>query len=128
MKEGASFDRSLGESFIRFEFETGVEVVVKGDESRTRLAWRIVDHLAAISGMAVRLLEDFMRNRGVFDLSSIEVFDTTTADGGDFSLSYSFTADHDIHEYGYTYFEVFFGAHEPPSKPFWPHKFTVGFH
>jgi hypothetical protein len=69
-----------------------------------------------------------MRDRGVFNLSSIEVFDTVTPNEGDFVLTYSFVADCNPHEYGYTYFEVFFFYHEPPQEPFWPFKFTVGFH
>ena len=32
------------------------------------------------------------------------------------------------YSYGYTYFEVFFFCHEQPQEPFWPFKFTVGFH
>jgi hypothetical protein len=30
--------------------------------------------------------------------------------------------------YGYTYFDVVFAAREPPNEPFWPIRFTVGFH
>ena len=106
----------------------GVEVVVYGDESRTRLARRVIEHREAISAKAVGLLESFMRDHGTFDLSSIEVFAAAMPKEGDFALRYSFAADRDPHEYGYTYFEVFFSCHEPPGEPFWPFKFTVGFH
>jgi hypothetical protein len=27
-----------------------------------------------------------------------------------------------------TYFDVVFAAREPPNEPFWPIRFTVGFH
>jgi hypothetical protein len=43
-------------------------------------------------------------------------------------LRYSFWPDDDPHEYGYTYFDVVFAAREPPNEPFWPIRFTVGFH
>jgi hypothetical protein len=116
------------ESIHRFEVMTGVDVIVHGDESRLRLARRVIDQRDAISARAVELLESFMRDRGEFDLSSIEVCAAKEPDGGDFSLSYDFTADRDPHEYGYTYFEVYFSCHEPPGEPFRPYKFTVGFH
>ena len=51
-----------------------------------------------------------------------------TPEGGDFSLRYYFTPAADPEEYGYTYFEVVFGCHEPPRQPFHPFRFTVGFH
>jgi hypothetical protein len=47
---------------------------------------------------------------------------------GDVVLRYSFWPDDDPHEYGYTYFDVVFAAREPPHEPFWPIRFTVGFH
>jgi hypothetical protein len=119
---------TTGDGFLRFEYETGVEVVVNGDESRRQLAQRVVEHMEAISGRAVRLLESFMRDRGAFKLSSVEVFAEKTPQGGDFSLWYTFISDCDPHEYGYTYFEVYFSCCEPPGEPFWPFKFTVGFH
>jgi hypothetical protein len=128
MAEGSLDEGPTGDSFLRFEHETGVEVVVNGDESRRQIARRVIEHREAISGQAVRLLESFMRDRGVFHLSSIEVFAEKTPDRGDFSLWYTFIADRDPHEYGYTYFEVYFWCHEPPQEPFWPFKFTVGFH
>lgn len=117
-----------GECIRRFEVITGVEVVVHGDESRFRLARQIIEQRDAISARAVRLLESFMRDRGEFDLASIEVLPAKGTDGGDFSLRYTFVAERDLHEYGYTYFEVCFSCHEPPAVPFWPYKFTVGFH
>jgi hypothetical protein len=110
-----------------FEVSTGVEVVVHGDESRLRLACRVIEHCETLSAQAVRLLDAFMRDRGEFDLSSIEVLGAKAPDGCDFSLRYTFVADRDPHEYDYTYFEVYFGFHEPPSQPFCPHKLTIGF-
>jgi hypothetical protein len=29
--------------------------------------------------------------------------------------------------FDYAYFEVYIFHNEPPSTPFWPYKFTVGF-
>lgn len=110
-----------------FEVATGVEVIAHGDESRTKLACRVIDNRSALETRAVGLLDQFMRDRGEYALSSIEVLGTKSADGCDFFLRFSFTADRDPHEYGYTYFEVYFGCHEPPSEMFWPHKLTVGF-
>ena len=128
MAESPLNDEATDNRFIRFEAEAGVEVIVNGDQSRKQLACRVIEQREAISGQAVRLLESFMRDRGVFDLSSIEVFAGRTADGGDFSLRYTFTAERDPHEYGYTYFEVYFLCRELPPEPYWPYKFTVGFH
>ena len=115
------------ERIRRFEVTTGVEVVVQGDESRSRLACRVIEQLETLTVQAVRTLDAFMRDRGEYDLSTIEVLAAKAADGCDFSLRFTFVADRDPHEYNYTYFEVYFGCHEPPSQPFWPHKLTVGF-
>lgn len=110
------------------ELTHGVEVVVEGGETRRELARRVVGQLADLSARATRLLVSFMRDTGTFELSSVEVFPAKSEDGGDFSLRFTFTADHDPHEYGYTYFDVYFGHREPPQAEFWPYKFTVGFH
>ncbi len=59
---------------------------------------------------------------------SVEVLADTEPDGADFALRYYFTPDTDPQEYGYTYFDVVFAAREPPNEPFWPIRFTVGFH
>jgi hypothetical protein len=128
MADDAPIDGSAGDSIRRFEVVNGVEVIVHGDEPRARLAWRVIENQEAISAQAVRLLKSFMRDSGTFDLSGIEVFAFVTPEEGDFALRYTFTADRDPHEYNYTYFEVFFICHEPPQAPFWPFKFTVGFH
>ena len=125
-----------GELFLRWESgdriiqdtDDGVEVVVNGDATRRKLAQRIVDGLTGISDRATRLLVSFMRDSGKFELASVEVFPRKSDDGGDFSLRFTFTADRDPHEYGYTYFDVYFGHHGPPGPEFWPYKFTVGFH
>jgi hypothetical protein len=44
-----------------------------------------------------------------------------------FRIVSTFIADRDPHEYGFTYFEMFFRCDEPPQVPCWPFKFTVGF-
>jgi hypothetical protein len=105
-----------------------VEFVVYGNEVRQELAERLSKHCQEISGQGTKLLQAFMRDKGTFDLDSVEVFECKDNDGADFSLSYKFTADHDPNEYNYTYFEVFFAHHEPPQRPYSPVKFTVGFH
>jgi hypothetical protein len=116
-----------GERIRRFEVTTGVEVVVHGDESRTRLACQVIDSRQALEARAVGLLDAFMWDRGEYDLSTIEVGAVKSVDGCDFSLRFTFVAARDPHEYNYTYFEVYFGCHERPSQPFWPRKLTVGF-
>ena len=113
---------------VIYDTDDGVEVVVDGDETRRTLAHKVVDELAGISERATHLLVSFMRDSGTFDLGSVEVFPGKSDDGGDFTLRFAFTADRDAHEYGYTYFDVYFSHHAPPSPEFWPYKFTVGFH
>ena len=113
--------------------EDGVEVVVHGDDTRARLAVRILERREELSDAALRLLcaflaERFERERTAFDLVSVEVLAGTEPDGADFALRYYFAPDTDPQEYGYTYFEVVFGCHAPPQRPFRPFRFTVGFH
>jgi hypothetical protein len=128
MADDAPTDDSAEDSIRRFEVVNGVEVIIHGNDARDRLARRVIENLEAISAQAVRLLESFMRDSGAFELSGVEVFASVTLEGGYFALQYTFEADRDPHEYNYTYFEVFFFCHEPPQLPFWPFKFTVGFH
>lgn len=116
------------ENFIRFEYETGIEINFEGDELRKQLAKEIIRNRETISKRAIGLLESFMRDRGVFELSAIDVFARQTSDGGDFSMQYNFTADREPDAYGYTYFEVIFGCRAPPAVRFWPFKFIVGFY
>ena len=111
----------------QFEATTGVEVVVHGDESRARLARRVVEQREALSAQAVRLLDAFMRDRGAYDLSSVEVLAAKAADGCDFSLRFTFVADRDPHEYGYTWFEVLVNEQEPPLDAYWPVGVRLGF-
>lgn len=117
-----------GDRTIWYNVATGVEIVIDGGEPRRQLAERVVADLESLSRQAVRLLENFMKDRGDFEFSSVEVLPVRSEDGSDFSLRYNFTAERDPQEYSYTYFEVYFSYHEPPSPPFWPHKFTVGFY
>ena len=86
-----------------------------------------MERLAGITEQGTRLLASFMRDGGTFELVSVEVLPAKADDGGDFSLRFAFTADRDAYEYGYTYFDVYFGHHTPPLE-FMPSKFTVGFH
>ena len=95
---------------------------------RRTLAKRMVNSLNDLSERATRLLASFVRDSGTFELGSVEVFSARLPDHGDLSLRFAFTADRDPHEYGYTYFDVYFSQREPPQPEFCPHKFTVGFH
>jgi len=109
--------------------ETGVEVVVDGPAARRELAQRVLAHRDALALRAMKLLKSFMRECGRFDLASIEVFAAKSSDdGGDFSLRFFFTGEGDPHEYNYTYFDVYFSCSDHPPEPFWPYKFTIGFH
>ncbi|MFO0961208.1 MAG: hypothetical protein U0800_27825 [Isosphaeraceae bacterium] len=110
-----------------YHVATGVEYVIEGGEPRRQLAELIVAHLESLSDHGIRLLRSFMKDCGEFDLSSVEVLPTKSEDGTDFCLRYHFTADHDPHEYDYTYFEVYFSHDDPPGRPFSISKFTVGF-
>jgi hypothetical protein len=114
---------------ISYDTEGGIEVEVDGDESRRRLAQRIVDELPDRCRQATDLLLSFMKDTGRFEVNFIAVFAEQSVDAGDFSLRLSFTADEDPHEYGDTYFDVYFRYRES-QKPqeFWPFKFTIGFH
>ncbi len=122
-------DEALSDSerIRSFEVTTGVEVIVHGDESRSRLACQVIEQRETLTAQAVRTLDAFMRDRGEYDLCTIELLEAKAEDGCDFSLRFTFIADRDPHEYTYTYFEVYFGCNEPPSQPFWPHKLAVGF-
>ena len=107
----------------------GLELVVHGGAERERLARRVVEQRESLSDRALSMMRGFLRESfaaGGFFLDAIEVL----PDGaqGDVVLSYSFTAADDPHEYGYTYFDVVLAAREPPAEPFWPIRFTVGFH
>ncbi len=117
-----------GDRVTWYNVATGVEVVIDGGEPRRHLAERVLADLKSLSRQATHLLESFMKDRGEFDLSTVDVLPAKSEDGSDFSLRYDFTADRAPHEYDYTYFDVFFSEHEPPAPRFWPHKFTVGFH
>ena len=71
MEEGMPTDCSSSDRFLRFEYETGVEVAVNGDDSRKKLAWQVIKNLDAISAKAIRLLESFMRDRGTFEFEIV---------------------------------------------------------
>lgn len=127
--EVAEWDHALAESepIRRFELAGDVEVTIHGDESRDELARLVVEHLDELSARSKKMLESFMRDSGEYELASIEVLAGKTTDGSDFSLRFTFRADRDPNEYGYTYFEVYFAHRKPPQDQFWPHKMTIGF-
>lgn len=114
--------------FTRFEDASGLEYEVHGSEDRLRIGFEIAEDVATVHESAERLLKDFMRHPGQFELSYVDVFDAPDNDGASFSLRFHFTADADPHGFRYTYFDVCFTLNSPPSPRFWPIKFTVGFH
>jgi hypothetical protein len=95
---------------------------------RDDFAHHVAKHLEAICDKAVNLLASFMKDTGEFNLEYVRCFSQKTAGQGDFILSFSFVADRDQNEYGYTYFHVHFVEHVSPSPYFWPIRFVVGFH
>ena len=82
----------------QFEDAPGIEFVLHGELLRHNLARTIIDNLSSISATAIHLLESFMKECGVFDLQSVEVFELQTRETGDFVLSFIFTAHHDPHD------------------------------
>src|SRR3954465_13094184 len=103
---------------IRFENNSGIEITLHADLPRPDLARAILDNLSSISATAIHLLETFMKDRGVFEPQSVEVFELQTRETGDFVLSFSFIADHDAHKFNYTYFDVYFMCQPLPGHPF----------
>jgi len=105
------------------------ELIVHGEE-REVLARSVVEQQDALSARALGLMGGFLRESfepAAFSLDSIEVLPRDD-ERGDVVLRYSFWPDDDPQAYGYTYFDVVFAAREPPNEPFWPIRFTVGFH
>ena len=121
---------NLSEYSSRWVYPNGkcVDFEVEEEGETNDLAIRVAKDLEAIHDQALKLLISFMKDTGTFNLDYVHVFAQKTAEYEDFFLSFSFTADRNPHEYGYTYFKVFFASHEPPQPPFWPFKFTVGFY
>ena len=116
------------EGYWQFENADRVEFIAHGDASRHELLWRVIDQLEAAQSKATHLLESFMKDSGEFTLNSVTVFPVASSDGVDFSLRFEFEASRDRTEYTYTYFDVFFADRPDLSPPFWPSKFTIGFH
>lgn len=105
------------------------ELIVHGGAEREGLARSVVEQQDALSARALGMMGGFLRESfepAAFSLDSIEVLPGD--EQGDVVLRYSFWPDDDPHAYGYTYFDVVFAAREPPNEPFWPIRFTVGFH
>ncbi len=113
--------------FVRFEDGQGLEYEVDGGEDRLALAFEVAQSIANIRKQSEALLYDFMKHKGTFSAEFAQVFASPEADGGGVRIRYSFTADNDPHEFGYTYFDVILAVREPPSPRFWPIKFVVGF-
>ena len=113
--------------FIRFEDEHELEYEVYGGEDRLPLAFEVAHSIASSRKQSETLLYDFMKHKGTFSAEFVEIFASPEEDGGGIRVRHSFTAEHDPHEFGYTYFDVILAVREPPSPRFWPIKFVVGF-
>jgi hypothetical protein len=105
-----------------------VDFEIEGADGRHQLGLRVAKDLEKIHDQAVHILTSFMKDTGLFDLNSVQVFASKTMEQGDFLLSFSFTADRDEHEYGYTRFDVCFMAHEPPGPLYGPCNIKISFH
>jgi hypothetical protein len=106
------------------------ELIVHGGAEREGLARSVGEQQDALSARALGLMGGFLRESfepAAFSLDSIEVLPGDD-EQGDVVFRYSFWPDDDPHAYGYTYLDVVFAAREPPNEPFWPVRFTVGFH
>jgi hypothetical protein len=108
----------------------GPELVVH--DGREDVARRVVEQREEVSRRALRMMLGFLSGSFAaegFFLDAIEVPpDGAGGDGrgGDVVLTYSYSTDDEPHEYGYTYFDVVLADRHP--EPFWPIRFTVGFH
>lgn len=118
------------------ELADDVEVVVSGDiqapaRVSVELANRVLPHRAYLMSRAVQLLEEFMRDKGAWHLVTIDLARKARQQECDFVLSLGFEAEHDPHDYGYTYFDVCFVRYDNAPKSDLhgrPVKFMVGFH
>src|SRR4051794_24588059 len=113
--------------FVRFEDDQGLQYEAFGGADRLALAFEVAQEIANIRKQSETLLCDFMKHKGTFSPEFAEIFALPEEDGGGVRIRYSFRADNDPHEFGYTYFDVIIAVREPPSPRFWPIKFVVGF-
>ncbi len=80
---------------------------------------------------AMKLLAGFMKDTGSWELSAVNCGGQADNLGCDFLFSFTFVADRDPYEYGYTYFDVGFVVKEQTSSTeadAHPIKFLVGFY
>ncbi|MFO1227385.1 hypothetical protein [Roseateles sp.] len=118
------------------ELADDVEVVVSGEgqapaRDSVELANRVLPHRAYLLSRAVQLLEEFMRDKGAWQLVTIDLARKARQQECDFVLSLVFEAEHDPQDYGYTYFDVCFVRYDNAPKSDLhgrPVKFVVGFH
>ena len=105
-----------------------IEFVAHGDDTRYTTLLDVANELDRVNAQCLKLLSDFMKHAGTFELDGVEVPNSPHDDGASVSLRYNFVADADPHEFNYTYFDVWLGRQSEPLPPFWPFKFVVGFH
>ena len=113
--------------FVRFSDANGTDYEAYGDDSRLQLAYDVAESIATIGKLATDLLYDFMRHKGTFELSFVEVFATPEDDGGVGRLRYCFTPTDAGEDFGYTYFDVVLTIAEHAACRFMQNKLVVGF-
>ncbi len=119
-----------------FSFPDDPEVIVKGEGPHPRQdsvdqANLVLVNLDQLKTRAIGLLEDFMKDKGTWYLSTVDCGKKAERLECQFVLSFVFEAERDPYEYGYTYFDVCFIVSErahPTDQNGRPIKFVVGFH
>jgi hypothetical protein len=118
-----------------FAFPDDPEVLVRDNQGTPRAqdiarANSVLSNVEGLKSRAIKLLEDFMKDKGTWYLASVDCGTKAERLEVDFVLSFAFEADRDPHEYGYTYFDVCFKVLEnshPTDSNGRPIKFVVGF-
>ncbi len=118
-----------------FAFPDDPEVLVRSDRGAPRQqdiarANAVLANVDDLKSRAVKLLEDFMKDKGNWYLAAVDCGSKAERLEVDFVLSFVFEADRDPYEYGYTYFDVCFVVPEnahPIDRNGRPVKFVVGF-
>jgi len=112
-----------------------IEVLARGNNEGPytdclSIANEVIDSLDVVKAKATTLLDSFMRDKGTWYLGSIDVGITAERQECAFLLDFSFVADNDPDEYGYSYFSVCFiipRNNLPPHNKPHPYKFIVEF-
>jgi len=118
------------------ETSEGIEVVVLSvnsvpSESHLAQANAVLENIEELKPKAIRLLEGFMKDKGSWDVGSIDCGLEAQRQECTFLIGLDFYFDGDPCEYGYTYFNVGFNIIpncHPSDQHGRPIKFVVGFH